>query len=315
MLFQHRSYKIALGISILLHVILLLLYKPIAGISGWLEPFATPPAEQEPLTFELVDPNEQPQELVETPDQAATEEAPEDAQFLSDKNAQAQDMLADDMPQGLSYNQGISEHRTFARGGDVGVAQQYQQQQPQQEQEGDSQKNDKREQEGEENPYTQGDAAIYNEAFSAMQKQKFSKELLQGSQRQTNRPPNNFSDDTDWDNRDSSAETVGGVSLSTYNWDYAPYILYMKRRIRDHLYPPPAFMQMGAISGDVTLRFILRRDGSVRDLKLLGNQGHKSFIDPSLNSIRASDPFKPLPDSFPDPYLELTWTFVYSVYQ
>ncbi len=314
-MFQQRSYKIALGVSILLHILLLWLYRPIAGITGWLDSSASSAVDSEPLTFELVEPNQQPQELVETPDDAQVENPPDDAQFLSDKNAQAQDMLAEDFPQGLSYSEGISDRRTFARGGDIGAAQLYQQQQPQQEQEGESQQNDEKQQEGEKDPYTQGDAPIYNEAFAAMQKQKFSKELLQGAQRPTNQPPNNFSDDANMNNRESSAEAMGGVSLSTYDWDYAPYILYMKRRIRDHLYPPPAFMQMGAISGDVTLRFILRRDGTVRDLKLINNQGHTSFIDPSLNSIRASDPFKPLPESFPDPYLELTWTFVYSVYQ
>lgn len=311
---QHRSYKIALGISLIVHIILLLLYKPISGISGWLELPKSSTIEDEPLMFELVDPAEPPQELVETPDAAQTETAPEDAQFLSDKNAQAQDMATENVPEGLSYSDGISDRRTFARGGDRGMAQMYQQQQPQQEQDGDSQNDDPEDQEGEEDPYTQGDAPIYNEAFSAMQKQKFSKELLQGAQRPTKQPPNNFSDDANWDNRDSSAEALGGVSLSTYNWDYAPYILYMKRRIRDHLYPPPAFMQMGAISGQVTVRFILRRDGTVRNLQMINNRGHKSFIDPSLNSVRASEPFKPLPESFPDPFLELTWTFVYSIY-
>ena len=311
---KQRSYRIALGVSILIHLLLFFLYKPLAGISGLLDATAAPA--EEPLTFELVDPYQQPQELVETPEDARVDEPPNDAQFLSDKNAQAQDMNTENAPDGLSYSEGVSDYKVFAGGGVAGAGETAQQEMEQQEQDGESEKGkETTQQEGEQDPYTLGDEPIYNQAFSAMQKKKFSKEILQGARAPSSQAPNNFSDDANWNQQHSSAEALGGVALSTYEWDYAPYILYMKRRIRDHLYPPQAFVQMGAISGEVTLQFVLRRDGTVRGLKVIGQKGHTAFIEPSLNSIKASDPFKPLPDSFPDPYLELAWTFVYSVYR
>lgn len=315
-MFKQKPYRIALGVSLLIHLILFLLYKPLSGISGLIDLSSIDNPPEEPLTFELVDQSPKPQELVETPEDARTDKTPQDAQFLSDKNAQAQDMNSANIPNGLSFSRGVSDYKIFA-GGQAGGPQAVQQEQPQQEdKQGEAEQGEaEKQRQGEKNPYTLGSEAIYSKAFSAMQKKKFDKKILQGAQAHSSQSPNSFSDDANWDQQQSSANALGGISLSTYQWDYAPYILYMKRRIRDHLYPPQAFVQLGAISGEVTLQFILRRDGTVRGLKVIGNEGHTAFIEPSLNSIKASDPFKPLPESFPDPYLELAWCFVYSVYR
>ena len=313
---KQRSYKIALGVSVVIHILLLLLYKPLAGISGFIDLAESEETVAEPLTFELVDPNE-PQELVESLEEARVDAPPEDAQFLSDKNAQAQDMLENsNVPDGLSYSEGVSEYKTFAGGGPVGDPTAMPQEEQMQPDETDGQESgdDQEVKEGEEDPYRAGDVPLLSQSLSSQQK-KFSKDVLRGTTNPASPFASPYSDDANWDNQESNAEALGGISLSTYEWEYGPYLLYMKRRIRDHLYPPTAFVQMGVISGRVTVSFVLRRDGAVRDLKLIGNQGHNSFIDPSLNSVRASDPFKPLPDTFPDPYLELTWTFVYSVYR
>ena len=314
-MFQQRLYKIALGVSVLLHLLFFLLYKPLAGFSGLLSLAKAQEPASAPLTFELVDPYEQPQELVETPEDARLDHPPDNAQFLSDKNAQAQDMLKNsELPNGLSFNQGQTDYHIFA-GGQPGMPDMVQQEQQQQEEnQGKSDRGaDNEDVEGEQNPYLPGSAPILSQLLSSQQR-KFSKEMLRGSPNPSSLA-GPFSDDANWNNQQSDAEALGGISLSTYEWDYAPYLLYMKRRIREHLYPPTAFVQMGAISGDVTISFVLHRNGTVSQLKFVGNHGHNSFIDPSLNSVKASDPFKPLPETFPDPYLELTWTFVYSVYR
>jgi len=138
--------------------------------------------------------------------------------------------------------------------------------------------------------------------------------MLYGSRGDGRAGSGDFSDDLNWDNRESSAEDLGGVSLSTYAWDFAPYILYMKRHIRNHIYPPPAFYQIGAISGETVLKFRVQLDGSMTDLVLLNYTGHKALMETSMNAVKASNPFRPLPRDFPDPYLELTWTFIYAIY-
>jgi len=313
-LLPKNKIKIALTLSILIHLILLLLYKPLAGITGLLSRDNAEAALDEPLTFELTSP-EEPNELVETPFEAQTAEPPQDARYLSDKNARAQDMYAaNDLPVGDAMSEGRSAYKTFA-GEETAVPLQQSMKQSAFEEEQEELKTDEsdRKQESESTDLSSGDIML-SQNTRTMPRPKFSKEILQSAQVPTS-PNSSFSDDQTWNNTASSAEAMGGVSLSTYEWDYAPYLFYMKKRIRDHLYPPQAFIQMGAISGEVTIRFTLNRDGSVHDLRLISNKGHKSFIEPSLNSIRASDPFKSLPTGFPDPYLELTWTFIFTVYR
>lgn len=264
------------------------------------------PLSEEPLTFELVDPYQQPQELVETPEDARLDASPDDAQFLSDKNARAQDMFDGmNLPDGLSFSEGISDYKTFAGGGLDGDP--AAQEQRHEEQSGEADHGDDAEmQDGELSPYRAGDVPILNQAQAARQ-QKFSKDVLRGAVN----PTLPFSDDANWDNQRSSADVLGGISLSTYEWEYAPYILYMKRRLREHWYPPAAYYRMGALSGEVLIQIVLRRDGTLQEVKVLANKGHESLIEPCLNAVRASDPFKPLPDHFPDARLELNWTFIY----
>lgn len=257
-------------------------------------------AETQPLTFELVD-SEQPRELVESPEDARVQDPPRDAKFLSDKNAQSQDQQQmTQLPEDQAYSEGLSEFNTY-QGGPSRPAQQA--------------PSDQQDSESREQNAARDGTPVYEKSPMQMGKQPFSKELLQQTSPQRAQPgPEGYTDDMNRDNRESDARALGGVSLSTYDWEYAPYLLYMKRRLKDRLYLPQTFVRDGAITGDVTIQFRLMRDGKVKHLKLLGNLGHSAFIAPTLNTVQASDPFKPLPTSFPDPYLDLTWTFVYRIY-
>jgi outer membrane biosynthesis protein TonB len=314
-LLQNKLYRIALAASVLIHLLILLLYMPLAGLSSLLALPKLQAPQEEPITFELTEPETLPQELVETPEDARLEAPPENAQALSDKNARAQDMYTgNDLPVGLPYSQGRSEYKTFSGTGASAAAPAAQPQPEEQRQESRESGNDTERRQFDELTAASSEVTIgYLPDANTALRRKFSKALLQSAE--ASPQSGAFSDDENWNNSASSAEALGGVSLSTYEWNYAPYLFYMKKRIREHLYPPQAFVQLGAISGQVTLRFILLRDGTVRDLEFINSEGHKSFIDPSLNSIRASDPFKPLPQSFPDPQLELTWTFIFTVYR
>lgn len=116
-------------------------------------------------------------------------------------------------------------------------------------------------------------------------------------------------------NKASVAPDVGDLSFSTLEWDYAPYAYALRERVKQHWFPPAAFY-MGLVSGRVILRFKIMRDGSVRDLETLtrrNDRAYESLVSSSLNAIRGSDPFPPLPSDFPDPFLEITATFFYRI--
>ena len=306
-MFKDKIYRTAFIISILLHLLLFLFYQPLSTLTAFLENDSKA-VETQPLTFELVEP-EQPSELIETPRDAQVQEPPRDAAFLSDKNARNQDMYdMNQLSEGQAYSEGLSEFNTF-RGGKQSFLTP-----PNEINQQNSEQQDQKQPE-EQNKVKDGEP-VYEKTPMSMGKQPFSKELLQQSiPRKENRPGSEaYTDDVNRDNRESDARALGGVALSTYKWDYAPYLLYMKRRLKERLYLPQTFVRDGVISGQVTIQFRLLRNGNVENLKMIENRGHSAFISPTLNTVRASNPFKPLPNSFPDPYLDLTWTFVYSIY-
>jgi TonB family protein len=298
-----RSIKLAILLSLIFHVALLFICKPNTGVTPLFPVDSAALAERSlshPITFELV----------ETPESAQVEKPVEDALFLSDKNTRAQDMYqGTDLPKGLPYSEGTTQYKIFAGGGNPGSPSQSMPQSeiPQQ----DGQENTHKEQ-NRENELKEA-AGLFANSYVA--RQKFSPKLLYGSGENASGGSDAFTDGMNWDNRNFSADALGGVSLSTYAWDFAPYIYYMKKRLRDHIYPPPAFYSMGAISGEAMLRFKLFRDGRVENLELLNYTGHKALAETSLSAVKASSPFKQLPKNFPDEFLELTWTFIYSINQ
>ena len=115
----------------------------------------------------------------------------------------------------------------------------------------------------------------------------------------------------EYENLLSQVRTRGGMSLNTYKWEFAPYLLEMKHKIQSHNHPPFAFTHLGAIDGDILLRFKVLQDGTVQDLEILKSTAHYSLESTSTRAIQFSAPFKHLPDNFPKEYLEITALFSY----
>ena len=82
----------------------------------------------------------------------------------------------------------------------------------------------------------------------------------------------------EYDQELSKAKRNGGMSFNTYAWDFAPYMLGLKRKVQNHINPPYAFSHLGAIEGDALIRFKIMQDGSLQDLEILGSNAHYSFV-------------------------------------
>jgi hypothetical protein len=118
----------------------------------------------------------------------------------------------------------------------------------------------------------------------------------------------------DFKNLASSLTRQGGMSFNTYEWDFAPYMLAMKRRVERNLHPPYAFTHMGMVSGTNILSFTVLRDGTIKGLKILGSETHFSLDRTSVRAIELSAPFLPLPYDFPEDVLEVTAQFSYIIH-
>lgn len=286
--------KISFILSILLHLLLLFLYSPLNRIqlfSLQAEDLRDEQQEVEKrLTFELV----------ETPEDARSQEPPEEAELVSDKHSVARDRNRDeDTPSGEPYSKGdldvrevlVSQSEAFSSPSPSSVRES--------EQEIDSpQKKSENEPPG--NGYEQNPLSV--------------KEFLariapsENTHLQDQTPPRPL-----YDNETSQAEDYGGLTFNTYNWDFAPYLLEMKRKIEKNMHPPPAFTRFGLISGKTVIRFRVMPNGEVVTMVVLSHDGHESLQITSEQAILQSSAFSPLPRDFPEDYLEVTCSFQYIV--
>lgn len=112
-------------------------------------------------------------------------------------------------------------------------------------------------------------------------------------------------------NEGSARASINGIQLNTTAWDFAPYLLDLKHRIKQHWIPPLAFTAMGAIHGYTWIRFRIHPDGSMDSMEIVETEGHESLHRSSANAVKGAAPFRELPADFPEPYLEITFGFYY----
>jgi TonB family protein len=76
----------------------------------------------------------------------------------------------------------------------------------------------------------------------------------------------------------------------------------------------PESVELGE-KGVVVLTFKIMRDGSVPGVEpvINRNSGKEPLDRAAYSSVRASNPFEPLPSQFSGPYIELRYTYLYNV--
>jgi len=277
--------RIALILSILLHLLLILLLQEADRLDSL---FSKEPEPQETFDNRLVF------ELVETPDDALIDEPDNETDLVSDTKARVRDMSEDVTDQtDLPFSEGDIVLKEF--------------QQPE-------------------------IIPAPESGTSSESSEEDNKEIEENSSNIVESNPNTLSEDSDndadksnsspqkktprklnFENLISGASEQGGISFNTYDWNFAPYLLAMKKRIESNWNPPFAFTHMGAISGVNQYRFKVMPSGTVKDLELLGTNAHYSLDQSSSMAIEGSSPFMPLPLEFPEDYLEVTVTFSYNI--
>jgi hypothetical protein len=289
--FKDRTQRIALLISVLLHLLLLLIWRPLSEIELFPEK-AEEDRPSVPLIFDLV----------ETPDDAIRG-VPDETNLVSDKDALARDESVD-LPDGEAYSEGEVDHRVFAGDPDAGGQQTAQSEARQNQQEEDAESEPW-------NPVLDWAGSYFNSQRQRTKDTRDGKSSLFQDKVGPPSPQRRFTDDVNFDQRETGADAKGSITLNTYEWDYASYILHMKRKLKSNIFPPAIFTYMGGISGETTLFFRVWPDGRMTDLSVVEYMGHKTLMETSVTAVEKSSPFRPLPENFPEEYLELRWTFYY----
>jgi TonB family protein len=108
-----------------------------------------------------------------------------------------------------------------------------------------------------------------------------------------------------------SVEDIGAITLSTYQWEWAPYINAMKNKLNRVWYAPTAYYKLGLIHGYTIIRYTIDRSGNITNMEVLNHNGHSSLENSSVSAIKALFPFLPLPENFPEETLTITVKLIY----
>ena len=279
-------------ISLVLHILIFLLLNLAVEwkvIGFRVEPVFPP--DRDPIVFDLQPPH-RPREVIENPEDARTVKPPEKADFLSDKNARTRNPETDPrVKPGEAFSRGdFDSHELPVPRQEKGQPKPRQDETPENE-----------------------DLSEFREFLDKNRTGIFYKEYVFKNPHTDKSGAKDQLPSVAHENLKSRALEMGGLSFNTYNWSFAPYLLELKRRIRQNIFPPIAFTRLGMISGTTLLRFKIYPNGELRDLRILGYQGDESLMKTSHTAIEVSAPFPRLPTDFPEPYLEVTGKFLYLV--
>ena len=110
---------------------------------------------------------------------------------------------------------------------------------------------------------------------------------------------------------EGNAALTGDISLSTTEWEYAPWLSTFRRAVHPRWQAPPAYY-LGMISGWALLELEISRDGELLRTTVLQDEvGHWSLVDAAVYAVEAAAPYRPLPASFPEETLRLRIRFSY----
>jgi len=164
---------------------------------------------------------------------------------------------------------------------------------------------------------------LLNNFKNQFQTKKFTKDALIGKQasddlmreqkdqNRKSRQANQSTTNNIYNQQQFSADQVGDITLSTYSWEWAPYINDLKRKLYTVWFTPAAYHRLGLIHGYTVIEFSISRDGKLNGYKVHEHNGHESLQISSVNAINASFPFKPLPANFPEENLIITAKLIY----
>ena len=274
---EKRIYTIAFFISLLLHIIFVIIFTKDLFIID-----LTPEEKDLPEEVTVVFPENKPKTIVENINK--NDEVPDDSDFLSDFNSRARNerLLKDIANQPMSEGN-IPEANLTRPNLQTELREQFQ-----------TKKFSK--------------DALINKDISTNQASTFNEQsqLMQESNIANQQSTNN-----NYNQKEFSADQLGDISLSTYAWEWAPYINAFKRKLYSVWFTPPAYHRLGLIYGQTIIRFTITKEGNISNYEVLEHQGHESLERSSVNAITAVFPFKPLPENFPEESLTITARLIY----
>lgn len=101
------------------------------------------------------------------------------------------------------------------------------------------------------------------------------------------------------------------ISLDTRESKYASYFARIKRQI-ELAWNYPSEAQRKGMTGELTLRFQISRDGNLMNVRLINGSGYNILDEAALQAVKSAAPYYPFPVTIDKEALPILASFIYS---
>jgi protein TonB len=102
------------------------------------------------------------------------------------------------------------------------------------------------------------------------------------------------------------------VTFDVSEFHHRGYMRMLKDKI-ERIWRYPREAAILGISGDLYIRFSIKRDGSVGTIELVRTSGYRSLDEAAMKAIEDGEPFWPLPPDWESDDLTITGHFIYII--
>ncbi|MEK6790097.1 MAG: TonB family protein [Deltaproteobacteria bacterium] len=110
----------------------------------------------------------------------------------------------------------------------------------------------------------------------------------------------------------SKGEKGKTLQLNTSELKYQRYLLGMKNRIEGR-WAYPELASRNGWQGSLYISFVIRKDGSVSDIKLEKSSNYPVLDDAAITAVRLASPFPSFPENFDIEEISIKGHFVYDI--
>ena len=101
-----------------------------------------------------------------------------------------------------------------------------------------------------------------------------------------------------------------GLSFDTAGFKHRGYMRMLKERI-ESLWKYPKDAARSRHSGELRIKFVIKRDGTLESANIVRTSGHISLDEAAIKALEKASPYWPLPDDWEGETLEITGHFIY----
>jgi TonB family protein len=103
-----------------------------------------------------------------------------------------------------------------------------------------------------------------------------------------------------------------GVTFDTRDMMYRAYLDDLRQKVESIWRYPRKAAEQG-IYGDLIIRFVILKDGSLGEVKVVRTSGHRMLDTAAVEALRQGVPYWPLPDGWDRNSLPITGRFIYNI--